>query len=87
MIHSGERWKFIIESLGLSRTESGGHREESHSQQDWMAKAQRWENGPHSGRGEVAQLNGAWGTLSRAQRPGPGARKGGEGLRSSPGDE
>ena len=80
MIHSGECGKFILESLRLSRTESGGHREESHSQQNWMAKAQRWENGPHSGRHEVAQLNGAWGTLSRAQRRGPGGQGGAEEL-------
>lgn len=50
----------------MEQDESGGQREEGHSLQDWMGKAQRWENEPHSGRGEVTQLNGAWDTSSGA---------------------
>ena len=50
----------------MEQDESGGQREEGHSQQDWMGKAQRWENEPHSGRSEVTQLNGAWDTSSGA---------------------
>ena len=43
----------------MEQDESGGQREEGHSRQDWMGNIQRWENEPHSGRGEMTQLNGA----------------------------
>lgn len=56
----------------MEQDESGGQREEGHSQQDSMGKAQRWENEPDSGRGEVTQLNGARDTSSGAWRPGLG---------------